>query len=202
MRHVRDAPTKSEAIYPHRDAVPCAIWRGLLGSAQREIGILDCSGLFLTEDPAALATLADSASNGVGVRICLYDSDAAEYVTGRLQNRCKTPIISNTEPLKQDQPAHELSGIAIRVARTIPNNLIYRADDNLLVMQLIYGVPIGRTPVLQLRRTNLGELMSTYLESFDAPGPKRGPLSSLHLTPTNSAADSRVLQFDLRRAQA
>jgi transcriptional regulator with XRE-family HTH domain len=50
LRATRSRPDEVRAIYPHRDAVPREVWLRLFSSAEREIGILDCSALFLAED--------------------------------------------------------------------------------------------------------------------------------------------------------
>jgi transcriptional regulator with XRE-family HTH domain len=45
--------------YPHRSAIPRALWVRLFGSAEREIAILAYSALFLAEDAGVLRILAD-----------------------------------------------------------------------------------------------------------------------------------------------
>src|ERR1017187_303104 len=61
LRTARSRPDEVLAIYPHRDAVPRDVWLRLVGSAQREVGILDCGGQFLVEDPSVLRALAGRA---------------------------------------------------------------------------------------------------------------------------------------------
>jgi hypothetical protein len=56
--------------------VPADVWLPLFGSAEREIDILDDSGLFIAEMPGVLAMLTDRARAGVRVRICVRDPDA------------------------------------------------------------------------------------------------------------------------------
>jgi hypothetical protein len=45
-------------------------------------------------------------------------------------------------------------------------NLIYRADDQLFVVQRAYGVGIAQAPMLHLEQTNGGDMFATYVESF------------------------------------
>jgi hypothetical protein len=53
----RPRPAEIKAIYPNRHAVPRETWLSLFCSAEREIGILACSGLFLASDPNVLGVL-------------------------------------------------------------------------------------------------------------------------------------------------
>jgi hypothetical protein len=57
--------------------------------------------------------------------------------------------------------------VEIRLHRDVLYNSIYRADDELLVGQHAYGIPAGRAPVLHLRRTEDGDMVAAYLESFE-----------------------------------
>jgi phosphatidylserine/phosphatidylglycerophosphate/cardiolipin synthase-like enzyme len=73
----RAKPEELGAVYPHRWAIPRDVWRRFFESAEREIGVLAYSALFLVEDAGLLAVLADKASRGVRVRIALGDPDSA-----------------------------------------------------------------------------------------------------------------------------
>src|SRR6266581_3668245 len=46
----RTRPAELIAIYPHRRSVPREVWTRLFSSAERDIGILAYSALFLAED--------------------------------------------------------------------------------------------------------------------------------------------------------
>ena len=58
-------------------------------------------------------------------------------------------------------------GAEFRYHQTILYNSIYRADDQLLVNTHVFGVTAARAPVWHLRKVAGGEIMSTYLESFE-----------------------------------
>jgi transcriptional regulator with XRE-family HTH domain len=157
---VRTAPSRPEevrAMYPHRETVPREVWQDLFRSAEREIGILADSGLFLAEDFRVLAALRDRAHAGVGIRICLRDPDwpgpsdvvARTYGALALYGRLR-----------------ESSDVEIRLHRVNLNNSIYRADDELLIGQHAFGILARRAPVLHLYRTDSGDMVTTYLESF------------------------------------
>lgn len=158
VQTTRSRPEEVRAIYPHRDAVPREVWQDLIRSATREIGILAETGLFLAEDPRVLAALRDRAQAGVRVRICLRDPDwpGVGDIAARIQ-----------DALAQYERIHESRNAEIRLHRVALNNSIYRADDELLVNQHAFSIPAQRAPVLYLRRTDSGDMVATYLESFD-----------------------------------
>src|ERR1039458_282714 len=64
------------AIYPHRSDVPREAWERLFKAAERDIGVLVYSGLFLAEDPVLQKVLAERARAGVRVRILFGDPDS------------------------------------------------------------------------------------------------------------------------------
>ena len=59
------------AVYPHRSEVPRDVWGHLFSGAEREIGVLVYSGLFLSEDAGIQKIFKDKAEAGVRVRILL-----------------------------------------------------------------------------------------------------------------------------------
>lgn len=63
-------------VYPHRWAVPRDAWGHLFDSAEKEIGVLVYSGLFLAEDTGLHALLARKAAEGVSVRFLLGDPES------------------------------------------------------------------------------------------------------------------------------
>jgi len=56
-------------------------------------------------------------------------------------------------------------------------NSIYRADDQLLVNTHVYGEPAHNAPVLHLRRVAGGDMVTTYLASFDKVWAAATPLA-------------------------
>ena len=71
------AASESEilSVYPHRWAVPRDTWGRLFEQAEREIGILVYSGMFLADDAGIMAVPRQGAA-GVRVRILLGDPDS------------------------------------------------------------------------------------------------------------------------------
>ena len=64
------------AVYPHRSEVPRDVWGHLFSAAEREIGVLVYSGLFLSEDAGIQKILKNKAAAGVRVRILLGAPDS------------------------------------------------------------------------------------------------------------------------------
>jgi transcriptional regulator with XRE-family HTH domain len=157
-RAARSWPEEVRAIYPHRDTVPSEVWQDFFRSAERQIGILDSSSLFLAADTQVLATLTNRAEAGVQERICLTDPDWPGASDAPDHTR---------KALSQYKDLGQARSVQIRLHRTPLNNAIYHADDELLVSQQAFGIPPRQTPVLCLRRTDDGGTVTRYLESFD-----------------------------------
>jgi len=164
------AASESEVVtvYPHRSEVPRDTWGRLFATAEREVGVLVYSGLFLAEDPAVQRTFAEKASSGVRVRILLGDPDSpqvAERGADEGVDEAMASKIRNAVVLYRKLRGTE--GTEFRFHRTVLYNSIYRADDQLLVNTHIYGIPAAYAPVWQLRKVPGGELANAYLESFE-----------------------------------
>jgi transcriptional regulator with XRE-family HTH domain len=157
-RTAHPRPAEVDSIYPRRDSVPRNVWLGYFGSAEQEIDILDGSSLFLAADAEILATLAARAKAGVRERICLADPDWSGGSDAPDHTR---KALSRYSELRQ------IHSVQFRIHRATLNNAIYRADNELLVSQQAFAIAASRAPVLRLRRTNDGDLLTTYLESFD-----------------------------------
>ena len=65
------------------------------------------------------------------------------------------------------RPLRGVGGVEFRFHRTVLYNSIYRADDQVLVNTHVYGFPASQAPVLHLRQVAGGEMVNTYLNSFD-----------------------------------
>jgi transcriptional regulator with XRE-family HTH domain len=156
------------AIYPHRSDVPREAWERLFKAAERDIGVLVYSGLFLAEDPVLQKVLAERARAGVRLRILLGDPDspqvaergADEGVDGMMAAKIHNVLVLS-------RALRGIDSTEFRFHRTILYNSIYRGDDHLLVNTHIYGVPAAGAPVWHLRKVAGGEIASTYLESFE-----------------------------------
>ena len=156
------------AVYPHRWAVPPDAWAALFRDASQEIGVLVYSGLFLADNTGVVQLLIDKARSGVSVRILFGDPASAEVAQhgediglgGAMAARVRNALVL-FDPLRRTD------GAEIRLHQTVLYNSIYRADDQLLVNTHVYGEPAQNAPVLHLRRVAGGDLVSTYIGSFD-----------------------------------
>jgi hypothetical protein len=64
-------------------------------------------------------------------------------------------------------PLRDAGEAEIRLHRGVLYNIIYRADDYLIVAQLAYGVPAADGPVLHLQQTAEADMFATYFDSFE-----------------------------------
>jgi transcriptional regulator with XRE-family HTH domain len=155
-------------VYPHRWAVPGDLWRTLFREASEEIGVLVYSGLFLSEDSGVHRILRTKAGQGVRIRILLGDP-ASEHVARRGADEgvggAMAAKIENA--LVMYASLRSTEAIQFRLHDTILYNSIYRADDELLVNTHLYGFAAAQAPVLHLRATADGSMVSNYLDSFE-----------------------------------
>lgn len=165
---VRTKPEELGAVYPHRWAVPRDVWARFFESAERGIGILAYSALFLAEDAGVLRILADKGRAGVKVRVVLGDPGSAEVAA-----RGEDEGIGDAMPAKIRnaltlyKPLREIPNTEIRLHRTVLYNSIYRADDQLLVNQHAYGLPASHAPVFCLNGAEHGDMAAAYVTSFE-----------------------------------
>jgi len=169
-RDVVAAVSESEivAVYPHRSEVPRDVWEHLFSQAEREIGVLVYSGLFLSEDARLQRVIKEKAANGVRVRILLGDPDSrvvAERGEDEGVGDAMGAKVRNALALYR--PLRAISAVEFRFHRTVLYNSIYRADDQVLVNTHIHGVAAAQAPVWHLHKLAGGELTSLYLESFE-----------------------------------
>jgi hypothetical protein len=163
----RSRPAEIRAVYPSLKALPRHAWLSLFGSAGHDIGILARSGLFLAREPGTLGVVADRARAGTRVRICLLSPAApavAEY--DGTESEADTGVAGIREALTLFARLRE-SGAEIRLHQSVLYNSIYRADNQLLVTQHIYGIPDERQPVFYLRSAAEGDMAATYLMVFE-----------------------------------
>jgi transcriptional regulator with XRE-family HTH domain len=155
-------------VYPHRWAVPNEVWRRFYEGAERDIGVLVYSGLFLAESTGLLPLFARKARAGVGVRILFGDPDSAEVAQHGDEIGLGEAMAARVRnALVVFGPLRKVDNIEIRLHRTPLYNSVFVADGQVLVNSQVYGVPAQNAPVLHLRQVAGGDMVSTYLESFD-----------------------------------
>jgi hypothetical protein len=159
LRGARSRPGEVVTVYPHRDSVPVETWVRLFGSAGRDVGVLADSGFLLAEDSALLGVLAVRARSGVRVRVCLADPVTPEGSEQGLERSVVDALVAGIR--------EALGTAEFRLYRVGSYNTICYADDDLMVVQQVYGVPAGEAPVLCLRRAVGGDMIPAYLGSFE-----------------------------------
>ena len=158
----RSRPADLKAVYPSRQAMPRHAWPALFRSARHEIAILARSALFLAREPGVLDVLGQRARAGVRVRICLQNPDPSLVAEGK--NEIKAAKIE--EALALFSGLRE-NGAETRLHRTVLYSSIYRADNQLLVTQHVYGIPAERQPVLYLRAEAGGDMTTAYIDVIE-----------------------------------
>jgi hypothetical protein len=171
----RSAPEASDlamaemlAIHPARSMVSNDLWLRLFASARRQLDVLVYAGFWLSEDPAVRRLLPRKAKTGVQIRFLLGDPRSAQVVQRGVDEGIGTAIgakIANTV-----HNYRELIGVAnveFLLHGTVLYNSIYRADDEMLVNNHLYGTPGHMAPLIHLRRVAGAELFSGYAESFE-----------------------------------
>jgi transcriptional regulator with XRE-family HTH domain len=155
-------------IYPHRYAVPRDLLGHLFSEAEEEIGVLVYSGVFLAEDYGAHQTIADRARAGVRVRFLLGDPDSpqvAERGTDEGIDSAMAAKIRNV--IVNYRRLRAVENVEFRLHSTVLYNSIFRIDDQVLVNTHVYGVQASNAPFWHLRKLPGGEIVNTYLESFE-----------------------------------
>ena len=163
----RSRPEEIRAVYPTWQAVPHDVWLSMFTSAEQEIGILDDSGLLLT-DQAVLRALGDKARAEVKVRVCLRKPDHSDVAKPGNEHAMACGAGDEVrDALSQSGPLRG-TGVQIRLHAATLYQSIYRGDHQLLVAQHAYGIPDTHAPTLLIRAADEGSGMITgYLESFE-----------------------------------
>lgn len=165
----RVRPEELGAVYAHRWAIPRDVWTRFFESAEREIGVLAYSALFLAEDAGMLGIIAERASRGVQVRLALGNPDSASVAQrGKEEGIGDAMAAKVRNALTHFRPLSASKNVEIRLHDTALYNSIYRADDRLFINQHAYGIPAAHSPVFCLHETESSDMRSAYLDSFES----------------------------------
>ena len=173
----RVRPRELGTVYPRCSAVPREVWIRFFSSAEREIGILAHSALFLAEDGGILHVLADKSRAGVNIRIALggpESSHTAQRLGADIEDAVPAKI---RKALALYRSVAEPENAEIRLHQTVLYNSIYRADDQLLVNQHAYGIAAAHARVFCLRDSGGGEMTALYRDSFERVWASAVPLA-------------------------
>ena len=164
----RSRPEELSAIYPHRWAIPRDAWTRFFESAERDIGVLAYSALFLAEDAGLLAIIEDKAHNGIRVRFALGDPDSVSVaLRGQEEGIGDAMAAKVRNALTLYRRLTENGNVEIRLHQTTLYNSIYSTDAQLFVNQHTYGIPAAHSPIYCFREPGKGEMTRSYLESFE-----------------------------------
>lgn len=156
------------AIYPVRSTVPNQVWIDLFHQAEHEIDMLVYAGFWLSEDPAIRKVLQRKADAGVKVRLLLGDPgcEAVEQ-RGRDEGIGSAVAAKIGNAIHNYRELRKHAEVDLRLHDTVLYNSIYRADDQMLVNNHLYGMPAHMTPLIHLRRVTGAELFANYADSFE-----------------------------------
>ena len=164
------APIDPEIVgtYPHRSAVPREVWREMFAEAEERIDVLVYSGLFLAEDVDVMNTLAGKAGAGLPVRVLLGDPEAQAVIDrGRDEGIGDAMAAKVRNALVLHRSLLARHGVTIRLHGTVLYNSVFRADDEMLVNQHVFGAGAAQSPVLRLRRRGDGRLFAAHAQALE-----------------------------------
>jgi hypothetical protein len=170
-------PEDLRTVYPHRWAIPREIWVRFFASAEHEIDILAYSALFIAEDAGILRILADKNRQGVRVRIALGNPESPRVTERGAEEGIGDAMAAKVRnAIALYRPLYAGGGAEIRLHGAVLYNSIYRADSEMLVNQHAFSLPAAHCPVLHLQTVAGGDMIATYLESFERVWTEAGPL--------------------------
>ena len=155
------------AIYPHRSDVPPDAWQQLFRTAEREIGVLVFSGLWLPEDAGLLRTLVDKAKAGVRVRVLLGDPESSEVAARGadegLDDAMSAESATRSSSTGPSAPSRTQSSDSTRRSSTTRSTAVTTPPGQYPRLR----APCLARPRLAPAQGGRGEIASTYMESFE-----------------------------------
>lgn len=167
-------------IYTTRVELSPATVGSLLDAAQHHIDVLAYAALWLWDSvPNFAGRLAEKASRGVSVRLCLGDPECdavalrgqEEGVGDGMAGRCRLAATYASAVQRADAEA-------VRKTAATLYSSVFRFDDEVLVNTHFWGSPANDAPVLHLRRRDDRGMASNALRSFERVWENAQPLST------------------------
>lgn len=164
LRSAQPRPAEVVAVYPHLGTVPREVWLRLFGSAKRNISLLDHLESPLARDDRIIAALAERARAGAAIRICLADP-VAWSAAGQQETGPPEADVGGVQ--ERYAPLRDSGEAEIRLHQGVLYSFMYRADDQVLVAQRVYGVPALDGPVVHLQQAAGGDMFEAHADSFE-----------------------------------
>lgn len=143
--------------YPNRGSIPEALWSALFERAARFLDLALSDAVFLWDSvPGLVELLSEKAAAGTRVRVALPDPAGlppVEAARAQLAESLFAPLAA-------------LPGVRVARHAGVANEVV-RADDELVVMGRIDGMPAAACPVLHLHRATGGPLTGSYLTGLE-----------------------------------
>jgi transcriptional regulator with XRE-family HTH domain len=167
----RSAPSSDAElvhVYPTRSSVPFETWCGLVQSVEHSMDVIVFSGVFLVEQLNALPIVRAKAAEGVRFRFAVGDETSPavrqraveEGTTGGLEGRVQMMR-------RYLREVADVPGVEVRTHGTTLYNSMYRFDEQMLVNGHAFGALAGQSPVMHIRRTDVGVMWPHYADSIE-----------------------------------
>ena len=161
LRSRRGRPGEIVAVYPRCEDLFADAWIGLLRSASTRIGVLADGRNVLERQFGVRGVLLQKADAGTEVRLCLGDAGDRSAGEGNVPpDGCGGDAFGWLAALA----GH---GVQVRWHHGEPYERMAVADEELLVVQRVWGVPAERRPVLRLQQRGGSGLFAQYAEAFE-----------------------------------
>lgn len=167
-------------LYPHRWAVPRDVWAQHFAGAEEEIDMLTMAGLFIAEDSGTVRAFQEKAENGVRVRLLISNPDCPAVALREQEEDLGDGTVAARvrNVLALLRPLRGVPGIEFRLHETCLYTSIFRADDDMIVNNHVYGVAGSNAPAMHLRKVPGGDMVALYQESFESVWTSATPLES------------------------
>jgi transcriptional regulator with XRE-family HTH domain len=167
-------------IYTTRKELSPATIRSLVDAANEHIDVLAYAALWLWDAvPRFAERLAEKASSGVAVRVCLGDPDSEAVLRrGREEGIGEDGIASRCRlAIGYARPVQRADRGAIRTTGATLYSSVLRFDDELLVNTHLWGNAAADSPVFHLRRRDDRGIAASVLRSFERVWEEAQPAS-------------------------
>ncbi|MFB7668900.1 XRE family transcriptional regulator [Kitasatospora sp. NPDC056138] len=156
-------------VYPYRSAAPTALWRQLIGRAERELTFAGYTNYFLWLEQANLGgLLRRKAASGCQVRFLIGDPDSP--VTRAREIEEDVPLTLRTRiavTVGELQKLTDVPGIEGRYETGHVNISVFRFDDEMIVTPILARKVGHNSPMMHLRRLQDDGMFDQFAEHVE-----------------------------------